>query len=58
MKPRKKDKLVIVEFPDGLRIAFCTDYPLPHYFSVKLKGQEILHVDRKGLRAIAEIWIS
>lgn len=62
MKKHRKHKTVIITL-DTIRVAFNTEYPLPDYFSIKMKKRdgevvELFNVDRKGLKANAEIWVS
>lgn len=52
---RDKSKVVIL-YVGAVRISFITDYPLPDYFTVSVKGQDVLKTDRKGLKALVEIW--
>lgn len=55
-KPRKH-KLYIIQVA-GIRIAFSSIHPAPDYFSVAVKGLECVKLDRKGLKSIAEVWVS
>ena len=73
MSKKKKHRTVIVQMPFGspygivdesryIRVAFNTEYPLPDYFSIVIGNSvdqfEMVNVDRKGLKALAEIWTS
>jgi hypothetical protein len=47
----KKPKSIVINIKGLCSILFVTKYPLPNDFIVIAKGEKVLDLDRKGLKA-------